>query len=61
MTQKFVVGIVSNAIHTDYYEVEASSEAEALQKAESGDVSKYQDSYTEVSDHMVEIRIVKQR
>jgi|688.fasta_scaffold2801641_2 hypothetical protein len=59
MTQKFVVGIVSKAIHTDYYEVEASSEAEALQKADDGDVGRYRDSHTEISHHAVDFRIEK--
>ena len=58
MEKTFRVGIISKAVHTDYYEVTANSEEEALQKAKEGDVGRYLDSYTDVTEDCVDFEIV---
>lgn len=58
MEKTFTVGIISKAVHTDYYEVTASSAEEALQKAKQGNVGQFIDSYTDIIEDCVDIEVV---
>jgi hypothetical protein len=58
MEKTFRVGIISKAVHIDYYEVTANSAEEALQKAKKGNVGQHLDSYTDIIEDGVDFEIV---
>lgn len=57
--KKFKVAVVMKAVVTEYYEVEAVNEFEALNKAARGSVGEFIDSHVECERGKEIIQIVK--